>query len=87
MPVDRSLLPELPGKPDWYLENAPQAVDRTPRDGELLLPPPPPPGLPVQAAATLTPDASPLEAPQFPTVGSQAAPGKSKGKVFAKFRH
>jgi hypothetical protein len=27
MPVDRSLLPPLPGKPAWYVENAPAAVD------------------------------------------------------------
>ena len=27
MPVDRSQLPALPGKPDWYLDNAPRAVD------------------------------------------------------------
>jgi hypothetical protein len=32
MPVDRSLLPPLPGKPDWYIEGgAPVAVE-----GELL---------------------------------------------------
>ena len=32
MPVDRSLLPALPGKPDWYVEGgAPLAVE-----GELL---------------------------------------------------
>ena len=88
MPVDRNLLPELPGKPDWYVENAPQAVDRTPADGELLVPPAPPlPDMPVQVDATFTPDASPLEAPQFSVVGSQASHGKSRGKVFAKFRH
>jgi hypothetical protein len=30
MPVDRSLLPPLPGKPDWYVENAPHAVEGEP---------------------------------------------------------
>jgi hypothetical protein len=27
MSVDRSLLPPLPGKPDWYVDNAPAAVE------------------------------------------------------------
>ena len=88
MPVDRSLLPELPGKPEWYIENAPKAVER-PRleDGVVAKPPTDPAivGLPAQSEPGTS-----VEASQVPTVGTQPSPGKGRGKVKAlagKLRH
>ncbi len=95
MPVDRSLLPPLPGKPDWYVENAPRAgerplVDRRPAREprvlwempDLLAPAP----LPEPA---WLPGTSPLAAPAFPTVAAQShGRGLKRVKALAgKLRH
>ena len=87
MPMDRSMLPELPGKPDWYIENAPKAVERIPTLDDT---PVRAANMPAQSEPGLTPSGSPLEAPQFPTVGTQSEGERKVGKVKAlagKFRH
>ena len=77
MPVDRSQLPELPGKPDWYLENAPQAVEKSYVEvDERLSTPVGWATLPAQSEATPS-----FDDPQGPTVGSQPGHGRGLSKV------
>ncbi|HSV38303.1 MAG TPA: hypothetical protein VLI04_06035 [Nocardioidaceae bacterium] len=81
MSVDRSLLPELPGKPEWYLENAPKAVERSYTEIDARLSTPVGwTALPAQTEPGLKAD-SPLEVPQFPTVGTQPSHGRGFSKV------
>jgi len=83
MPMDRSLLPELPGKPEWYVENAPQAVEKSYTEVDKLLSTPAGwASLPAQSESSLSSD-SPLDAPQFATVGTQPAHG---GRGFSKVK-
>ena len=84
MPVDRSLLPELPGKPEWYVENAPQAVEKSFVEiDERLSTPAGWASLPAQPE----PGASPLETPQqLPTVGTQASHGRGLSKMKSLLR-
>jgi hypothetical protein len=85
MPVDRSLLPPLPGKPDWYVENAPLAIDTAePRvhapvrvNAQQRTPEP---------APSLLPATSPLAAQAFPTVGTQPSHERRLRKVKALLR-
>jgi hypothetical protein len=88
MPVDRSLLPPLPGKPDWYLENAPQALDPI-KDPSPLLDVPHgsavlhPVAGPVHSEPGLLPTVSPLAAPVFPTVSTEPDHGRGLKRVRA----
>lgn len=90
MSVDRSLLPPLPGKPDWYVENAPTAAHdgpTSPRPAPLVLsgqqgePP---------LASRLLPESSPLAAPAFATAATAAATATSadahQGRALRKFK-
>jgi hypothetical protein len=94
MPVDRSQLPPLPGKPDWYVENAPRALDPLLHQPREAAPDPfhyaPPAAVPLQSEPTLLPTASALAANPFPTVGSQPENGKGLKRVRSlagKLRH
>jgi len=95
MPVDRSTLPPLPGKPDWYLEHAPQAIDLGPEERSEDAPRPfavrlPSVSLPVEPdafRASLGVGQAPeyTAAPQFPTAPVEPAHphGRKLGKVKA----
>ena len=88
MPVDRSLLPPLPGKPDWYVENAPRAVDPYQDPGyrgpvqPASVRPQPVPTL-VRPEPTLLPTASALAAPLFQTVATEPEHGKGLKRMRA----
>jgi hypothetical protein len=91
MSVERSLLPPLPGKPEWYVENAPMAIDTTDsRDPRVTTPGNPVvPAQALEGMPTLLPAESPLAARAFPTAG-QASHGGGLGRVKAlagRLRH
>jgi len=97
MSVDRNLLPPLPGKPAWYLEDAPQAVDpltlvEYDANGLPIVPVLEPSwsDLPTQNESRLLPTSSAFEPPAFPTVAPQPPAGRGMGRVRAlagKLRH
>lgn len=87
MPVDRSTLPPLPGKPDWYLENAPAAIDQRSEERSedaprafLSVARPAAPGMseaaPVFGDVTVFETAH-LDAPEFPTAQLRSWPDSS----------
>ncbi|HET7691070.1 MAG TPA: hypothetical protein VFK41_11845 [Nocardioidaceae bacterium] len=94
MPVDRSTLPPLPGKPDWYVENAPQAIDlkAEERSEDARRPfsiPSPAMGGPLDAEAFraslgVTDPPSYTAAPQFPTAPTE--PAEHHGRRFGKVK-
>src|SRR5689334_22195555 len=94
MPVDRSTLPPLPGKPDWYVENAPQAIDLGPeersedarRPRSVLPPSTMKPVEPEAFRASLGVGDDPqyTAAPQLPTAPSQ--PEHHHGRKFGKVK-
>ena len=79
MPVDRSLLPPLPGKPEWYVEGgAPRAVE-----GELLEAAPVAPFLTV-GPSPVVPEPSVRPEPVVEVVTIHAEPhGRRRGRVRA----
>ena len=80
MPVDRSLLPPLPGKPDWYVEDAPEAVQPVVHQLWEF----PEQDLEIRPAALThpaRPDVTSGWARSSPSIGAQATADKVRGKV------
>lgn len=97
MPVDRSTLPPLPGKPDWYVENAPQAIDLGPNErsedarrpwgvsaASISLPATPAPVDPFRESLGVGEPPQYTAAPQFPTAPTE--PEHHHGRKFGKVK-
>jgi hypothetical protein len=80
MPVERSLLPPLPGKPDWYIEGgAPMAVEGEPLlRAQAVVPVMPP----VTVEPTIQPE--PVAAlTEVVTIMAEPSHGRRRGRVRA----